>query len=313
MAFSIEKTEYIINSLTKGSIKRYETYVINAIYQRLNNHELEIVTQKYVKNKIDDKYYLIDLYLPQFHIGLEIDESYHEKQITEDEYRKQRIIYLTETEEIKRIKISENGKMRSLDEINKDIDEFCDYLKAKDNYNSIKWLYGSEKIDEIKERGNIVIGDVFRTNAEVINLISDKKYKIYRPGIYKINNQYLIWFPIIDSFYKDDKDLSVHNHWKNTITDDYLYVYEQPYTNRKQVKKASAQNDLNKKIKRYLFLKDRDSFGKPVKIFVGLYESMGWDENKQAEKWKRIVEVKELKIVLTTSRIKEEKHAKNNR
>ena len=42
----MNKLEYVARSLANGSKKVYETYVINAIYQKVNNPELEIQTQK---------------------------------------------------------------------------------------------------------------------------------------------------------------------------------------------------------------------------------------------------------------------------
>lgn len=293
MEMNKEKTEYIINSLTKGTHKRYETYVINAIYQQLNNLELEIVTQKYVRNKEDNKYYLIDLYLPQFKLGIEIDEGQHKKEIAEDEYRQKRIIYLSEVEEIKRIpdknnllNLKKTINELTLDEINHEIDNICCYIKDRENYKSIRWLYGSELIEEYKKIGKIPIGAEFRTNLDVIDLVYGKKYKKYQRGIYKPKDGIPLWFPILDEYYDNEDELKKNNKWKNSISNDLNYIYEYPNNLKIEAKKEEAIKNKNKE-KRYVFLKERDSFGKAIKRFIGLYKSLGWDDNKQCERWMR--------------------------
>ncbi len=42
----MDKLEYVARSLSRGTNKKYEIYVINAIYQKVNNPNLIIETQK---------------------------------------------------------------------------------------------------------------------------------------------------------------------------------------------------------------------------------------------------------------------------
>ena len=81
------KLAYIAKSLSRGTNKKYETFVINEIYSRLNNPELEIKTQQRV-NTTDGEVKYIDLYFPQLKIAVEVDEEYHDN----DEQRKRDII-----------------------------------------------------------------------------------------------------------------------------------------------------------------------------------------------------------------------------
>ena len=74
----MDKLEYVARSLSRGTKKVYETFVINAIYQKVDNLNLEIVTQKEIKLK-NGYSPLIDLYLPQLKIAIEVDEGYHSK------------------------------------------------------------------------------------------------------------------------------------------------------------------------------------------------------------------------------------------
>ena len=67
---------YMFNVRTKN--KKYENFVVNAIYNRVGNMELEPITQQYVCNPNDPrKYYLIDLYFPQINYGIVVNESQH--------------------------------------------------------------------------------------------------------------------------------------------------------------------------------------------------------------------------------------------
>lgn len=64
------KVEYVARSLSRGTHKKYETFIINEVYSRLNNPNLEIATQQHVVTKNDGTKY-IDLYFPQLKIAIE--------------------------------------------------------------------------------------------------------------------------------------------------------------------------------------------------------------------------------------------------
>ena len=51
----MEKIEYICASLSKSCKNKYENYVVNAIYNRVNNTNLEIETQKNIKTPVKKK------------------------------------------------------------------------------------------------------------------------------------------------------------------------------------------------------------------------------------------------------------------
>ena len=70
----MEKRDYLIKTLSRTRRKDYENYVINRVYSKLDDLEIKPVTQKYVKSEENGKYYLIDLYFPQFNYGVECNE-----------------------------------------------------------------------------------------------------------------------------------------------------------------------------------------------------------------------------------------------
>lgn len=43
-----KKAEYLVNTLSRTNKKNYENYVINAIWNRLGNDNIQPVTQQYV-------------------------------------------------------------------------------------------------------------------------------------------------------------------------------------------------------------------------------------------------------------------------
>ena len=75
------KTEYLIKTLSRTKRKDYENFVINAIWNRVGNNDIKPVTQQYVFNSTNNEHYFIDLFFPQFNLGIEIDERHHVNQI----------------------------------------------------------------------------------------------------------------------------------------------------------------------------------------------------------------------------------------
>jgi very-short-patch-repair endonuclease len=70
------KVIYLAKTLSRTKRKDYENYVVNAIWNRVNDSRLVPVSQQYVRDK-NGSYYFIDLYFPQLKIGIECDEGYH--------------------------------------------------------------------------------------------------------------------------------------------------------------------------------------------------------------------------------------------
>lgn len=73
--------------MSKIKHKKYELYVLSRIVHGLNDPGIKFKFQQYAKRNGNGKYALIDLFLPQFNIAIEVDEAYHLAQLTEDEVR----------------------------------------------------------------------------------------------------------------------------------------------------------------------------------------------------------------------------------
>ena len=82
------KLNYLSKTFSKIDKKGIETYVISRIWNKLDNLDIKIVCQQYVKR--DKGYALLDLYFPKINYGVEVDEPHHLNQQEEDAMRKKR-------------------------------------------------------------------------------------------------------------------------------------------------------------------------------------------------------------------------------
>ncbi|EEJ3997930.1 hypothetical protein AX380_004425, partial [Salmonella enterica subsp. enterica serovar Takoradi] len=86
----MDKTDYILRSLTKTSKKRWEHYAVTRIYHLLNDPDIEFVCQQCVR-KENGKIYLADLFFPQLELYLEIDEGHHNSEQSQIDDAKRRM------------------------------------------------------------------------------------------------------------------------------------------------------------------------------------------------------------------------------
>ena len=71
-----DKQEYLYRMFSHHTKdKEKENYVVNAIWQRLDDLNIKPVTQQYVHISKSNRYALIDLYFPQINYGVECDEA----------------------------------------------------------------------------------------------------------------------------------------------------------------------------------------------------------------------------------------------
>lgn len=79
----MEKLEYLARTLSRTSRKDYENYVVNAVWNRLDDSEVQPVSQKLVAIDPRSRYF-IDLYFPQLNMGIECNEPYHATRSEQD-------------------------------------------------------------------------------------------------------------------------------------------------------------------------------------------------------------------------------------
>ena len=282
------KLEYVARSLSKGNKKVYETYVINAIYQKIDNPELEIETQKGVKSTNGDHFDL-DLYLPQFKIAVEVDEGYHDSdyQKAKDGQRENAIVESSVNDSvaglIKFYRIKAYGV--TLEELNSEIDAFVSIVKRKIDERSspLSWPFGKERYDQIKQRGKILTSDTFDSNVDVINIVYRKNYKGWQKAGYD-----RLWFPVISEFKKGS--LTSRRSWVNYFDASRDVIFEKSYNpDYQKSKKEESIRFKDSGETRYVFVKEKSPFGTGHQMrFAGIFVADGWDELEEAERWRKV-------------------------
>lgn len=298
----LDKRNYIVKSLSKGTHKKYETFVVNQIYAGLYNPNLEIVTQQHVLTK-EGKIKYIDLYFPQINYGIEVDEPYHddEKQKLRDKEREEKIeeailesVIVETNRSIKfiRITISENETIESLIKtINKTVDEIKkEITKLK---KPLIWNYGDEEVKkDILERGYLKRDDSLTYMADIIRLFgvsfNGNSYQRCTKWLDK-NEKYLIWSPTL-SFRGSNK-----SGWINTISNDLNFIYETG-TQGKEKTEHGFIWDRENNVKRIVFMKFKDALGNRKRKFLGVYVADSYDKDTKTEVWKFVSDSVRLDI-----------------
>lgn len=285
----------MLNVRTAG--KKYENFIVNAIYTKVGNPELMPVTQQYVRNPNDPrKYYLLDLYFPQLNYGIEVDEGHHltEEQQTRDEVRAQDIQSAIECEEDRIPIFDHNGNKRSYGEICADIDSIV--LKIRDKIKhkgGVKWESNEDRKLAVIARGKFHIADdvFYDSITEIYNICGGRrtgpdkgsKVKMLQRCYYKLNDRYVLWVPILAI---EDAGGIVSNGkmgFENTLSEDHTVLREQS----DHVIDPLWQIEY----KRVLFMRMRDAFGQPCIKFIGVFELSGeTDESSQLRLYKRVSE-----------------------
>lgn len=280
-----EHIAYMFNERTKG--KKYENYVVNAIYTKINNPELMPVTQQYVKNPKDSRhYYLLDLYFPQLNYGIEVDEGQHEgsEHQRKDKEREKNIFSAIECEE-GRIKICQkDGKtLRSFEDITEQIDREVEKINAMIGNRELKWKDNEELKEEVFKRGYFDINDdvVYRNFLDVYNLITGKGDKGNYKGGRLLNNNYYLWVPQLSIKLDDGSIIKANEKWENYLNEDHTKINERDVTNKKNLKNGVESEcyrhlPLKKQLeyisKRIVFMKMKDRFNKNVVKFIGVFK-----------------------------------------
>lgn len=298
----MDRLEYVARSLSRGTNKKYETYVINAIYQKVINSNLIIETQKEIR--LENGYKpLIDLFLPQLNIAIEVDEGYHatDEQRNHDIWREKSI-----NSQISKPCVGDYIQFEriiahdvTLEEINNRIDEVVNLIKNKISSRTtpLTWKSREEQLKDIQQRGTIELDDCFASNCEIINIAYGKKYNGWRKASYK-----LLWFPVM-SDKEDDGTLTSRASWQNFFNQTHSIIYERADNSslNERKKKWALEDEQNGTI-RIVFVKDRDSFGKSRKRFAGVYRASGWDDNLNAQIWR--LEKTRIKIPINEEELK---------
>ncbi len=315
---SLDKKEYILRSLQKIAHKKWELFIITRILHKLDDDEIEFVTQQYVRRK-DGTRALTDLYFPQLSLHLEIDEPFHDKEIIdkdeettrkkqrEADNKRERDIIEETNHEIDRIKIAQPDDTKSekcLKEVCSEIDAFIvkirDYKKQRVAAKKfVPWDFETRySAAPVIKRGKVSIEDnvVFKTQVEALRCFGFKG-KGWQRGVWEIPSSErgadkkksdLVWFPRL---YK-------HGNWDNQLINEGTEIREKATTEEgiKSIAKQRKDNQSFPDRKHIVFAKACDSLGFNLLRYVGTFVMNTNDNDPKVLRFNRVATTERVRV-----------------
>lgn len=262
----MSKDDYILRSLSKIGSKRTEHFVINRIYHRLNDPEIEFICQQLVRRPTG--YALTDLYFPQLSLHLEIDEPHHAANVELDNHRSRDIVEATR-HRIERIAAfdTENPAF-GLGDLTLHVDAFVDLIRvlkdaAISNGTFRPWDYdlAFSPLPHIA-RGYIDATEnvVMRYQRDVLQCFGYQGGH-YQRGIWRYDTDLrrIIWFPRLWN----------QAPWSNWVSDDGTYIFEDAGDQIVEGYRVPDAPDFVDE--RIVFAKWHDPLGLNVYRFTGVF------------------------------------------
>ena len=279
----MSKDDYILRALSKISHKRWEHYIINRIFHRLNDPDLEFVCQQCIRKEgHSGKIYLADLLFPQLKLYLEIDEAHHgsDEAKMADGIRRLDIMEATGFIE-KRIPANNT----TLDKINHLVDEFILLVrdrKAQQKAQGVfrSWEYGTRYIAQKHiNAGFIEAGPyaAFRYHKDALECFGYGKKGHHQSGSWRVpetvvtaiglDGDVMVWFPRLYKAGEWDNSLSIDG---DLITEKSLNPtrnYRETWCYR--IVMAHSRDELNRTLYRFLgvFTHDEQLSSEGVNVF----------------------------------------------
>jgi very-short-patch-repair endonuclease len=229
MAYSADnRFNYLVKTLSRTKRKDYENYVINAVWNKLNDRTVKPASQWYVKSL--NGWHLIDLYFPQINFGVECDEGHHKHSQEADKERELTLIEVLSIDNRHPYKAFHIDVTLPYEEIELKIDEcvreiqelVIERRKAND---FIDWVsFDLEKyfqdIQIIRSSDDII----FPSIVAAVNALMRSDAKAYMMGYFTpkgLDPEYKFWFPQIEIEGKAQA-----YGWHNTLSDDGTTITE---------------------------------------------------------------------------------------
>jgi very-short-patch-repair endonuclease len=244
--------------------KRFEVYVISRIIHLLDDPDIELITQQPVR--LDDgKLALVDLYLPQFRLGVEIDERHHfsERSRDADRVRELAIVKVAYSD-IRRIEVEEAGSLYALRQKVDDLVERIRALKAKAVADGTfrPFVYGHRyDAEHWRAAGSITTDDDIQMHSMVdVCALFGKSVRHWQRGVLPLTATHRVWMPGLTQ-----EGLSSRSDWRNTLSRDGLTIVEE------QLKEGTYAYDQS--MRSIVFAKFKDPvFLTKYYRFLGVFE-----------------------------------------
>lgn len=278
------RLDYLLKCFGKIGKKKTEAYVVTRLWHLLDDEEVKIIPQQYVKRNLE-QYALKDLYFPQIGFHVEINEPAHYITIERknlDLQRNKEIVIAT-NHEIYTIDCS-----GSLSDINKEVRICVEIIKQKvkksrENNLFKKWENSDGlTVSYHKEKGKLSLEDdpCLTRIEDICALFNAKVPKIgfqTKGGVnHPQNEDLMIWWPSVGNV-----------NFSNTISNGGEEITEYHFDEKKRMKHISSE--LKGKRNRITFFRDTDALGFTFYRFKGIYKlDKNVTEREGKLVWRRI-------------------------
>ncbi|EPG7577996.1 AbaSI family restriction endonuclease [Providencia rettgeri] len=279
----MSKDDYILRALSKISHKRWEHYIINRIFHRLNDPDLEFVCQQCIRKEgRSGKIYLADLLFPQLKLYLEIDEAHHDSDEAKMADGIRRLDIMEATGFIEKRIPAHNT---TLDKINHLVDEFILLVRDRKAQQEAQglfrpWGYDSRYTAQKHiNAGFIEVGPyaVFRYHKDALQCFGYGDKGHHQSGSWRVpetvvkaiglDGDVIVWFPRLYKAGEWDNSLSIDG---DLITEKSLNPtrnYRETW--RYRIVMAHSRDELNRTLYRFLgiFTQDEQLSSESVNVF----------------------------------------------
>ena len=288
---------YLVKTLSRTNRKDYENYVVNAIWNRVNDPRLIPVTQQYVRDEEGNRYF-IDLYFPQLKIGIECKEGYHDSQ---EQRARDQMREATIFDVIKQIHASHYTSLEVRVGMSEDRAQTISYTEMEDQINDcvrmIRERLQTEPIrdewaslfmrpeDYFKGKTEINIYDdiAFRSNQDIYNVIFGENYKgslqnvgttwdkLYTQHGYNV--KIVPWLPKLTV-----KNKPTSKGYCNVLSSDGTEIYEYNVDPSVNMQRKAENRYFGERRVTFTGMKNRIT-GQNEYRFIGIFEGERYDGN----------------------------------
>lgn len=292
----MNKRDYLVKTFSRTKRKDYENYILTAVWHKLDNMNLKPVSQQYVKRP-NGTHALMDLYFPQLHIGIEVDEAYHQDNQTGDKLRMDDIISAVNEESIKDFQCFRLDATKSLEEINERINEVVVGIKDKASKTTLKWQTYEEELQHLKLKKYLTIYDdvSFMDIKDIANTVFGKNSKRYQRSYFRLKDKIWLWCPKLSITINGDAK-SAAGGWLNFLAEDWSYIDESHQDEAiVEERKENYIEEVNFGRERAVFAKYKDNLGFNRYRFVGIFKILGISpDNENCIRYLRIADRVEI-------------------
>ncbi|MBP1915177.1 putative DNA binding CopG/RHH family protein [Lederbergia galactosidilyticus] len=292
----MNKRDYLVKTFSRTKRKDYENYILTAVWHKLDNMNLKPVSQQYVKRP-NGTHALMDLYFPQLHIGIEVDEAYHQDNQTGDKLRMDDIISAVNEESIKDFQCFRIDATKSLEEINERINEVVVGIKDKASKTTLKWQTYEEELQHLKLKKYLTIYDdvSFMDIKDIANTVFEKNSKRYQRSYFRLKDKIWLWCPKLSITINGDAK-SAAGGWLNFLAEDWSYIDESHQDEAiVEERKENYIEEVNFGRERAVFAKYKDNLGFNRYRFVGIFKILGISpDNENCIRYLRIADRVEI-------------------